>query len=154
MVPNSATHHIYKILNTLTLFWFTVDSSVLLNEGVQFFFHDICQFFVSFADCQSCRNLNANSKSFECFLPAVISHFVCPPCLTKKYLSLDINLRTWPTATESLLPNAIANLSCINDLGKVRNHEFLKKIMNSVKEKLAGEEEELLEDEDPFLCVY
>ena len=40
-----------------------------------------------------------------------------------------------------------------NDLGKVRNCEFLKKIMNSVKDKLADEEKELLEDEDPFSCV-
>ena len=55
--------------------------------------------------------------------------------------------------TESLLPNAIANLSCINDPGKVTNDEFLKKIMNSGKDKLAGEEEELIEDEDPFSCV-
>ena len=46
------------------------------------------------------------------------------------------------------------NLSCINEPGKVRNDEFLKKIMNSVKDKLAGEEEELLEYEDPFSCVY
>ena len=67
---------------------------------------------------------------------------------------MDLNLRTWPTATESLLPNAIANLSCIKDPGKERNDEFLKKIMNSVKDKLAGEEEELLEDEHPFSCVY
>ena len=37
-----------------------------------------------------------------------------------------------------------------NDLGKVRNDDFLKKIMNSVKDKLADEEEKLLEDEDPF----
>ena len=37
-----------------------------------------------------------------------------------------------------------------NDPGKVRNDEFLKKIMNSVKDKLTDEEEELLEDEDPF----
>ena len=42
---------IYNILNTLKLFWFTIDSSVLLNEGVQFFFHDICHFFVCIADC-------------------------------------------------------------------------------------------------------
>ena len=41
----------YKIFNTLKLFWCTVDSSVLLNEGVQFFFHDICHFFVCIADC-------------------------------------------------------------------------------------------------------
>ena len=27
----------YKILNTLKLLWFTIDSSVLLNEGAQFF---------------------------------------------------------------------------------------------------------------------
>ena len=40
-----------------------------------------------------------------------------------------------------------------NDPDKVRNDEFLKKIMNSVKDKLADEEEELLEDEDPFSCV-
>ena len=39
------------MLNTLKLFWFTIDSSVLLNEGVQFFFHDICHFFVCIADC-------------------------------------------------------------------------------------------------------
>ena len=36
---------IYKILNSLKLFWFTIDSSVLLNKGVQFFFHDISHFF-------------------------------------------------------------------------------------------------------------
>ena len=42
---------IYKILNSLQLFWFTIDSSVLLNEGGQFFFHDICYFFVCIADC-------------------------------------------------------------------------------------------------------
>ena len=40
-----------------------------------------------------------------------------------------------------------------NDPGKVRNDAFLKKIMNSVKDKLADEEEELLEDEDPFSFV-
>ena len=40
-----------------------------------------------------------------------------------------------------------------NDPGKVRNDEFLKKIINSVKEKLSDEEEELVEDEDPFSCV-
>ena len=40
-----------------------------------------------------------------------------------------------------------------NSPDKVRNDEFLKKIMNSVKDKLADEEEELLEDEDPFSCV-
>ena len=40
-----------------------------------------------------------------------------------------------------------------NDPGKVRNDEFLKKIMNSVKDKLTDEEEELLEDEDLFSCV-
>ena len=33
------------------LFWFPIDSSVLLNEGVQSFFHDICHFFVCTADC-------------------------------------------------------------------------------------------------------
>ena len=40
---------IYNILNTLKLFWFTFDSSLLLNEGIQFFFHDICHFFVCIA---------------------------------------------------------------------------------------------------------
>ena len=39
----------------------------------------------------------------------------------------------------------------INNPGKV-NDEFLKKIMNSVKDKLV-DKEELLEDEDPFSCV-
>ena len=37
--------------HTLKLFWFTINSSVILNEGVQFFFHDICHFFVCIADC-------------------------------------------------------------------------------------------------------
>ena len=40
-----------------------------------------------------------------------------------------------------------------NDLDKVRNDEFLKKIMKPVNDKLADEEKELLEDEDPFSCV-
>ena len=39
-----------------------------------------------------------------------------------------------------------------NDPCKVRNDEFHKKIMNSAKDKLA--DEELLEDEDTFSCVY
>ena len=68
--------------------------------------------------------------------------------------------------TESLLTNAIAKnypnfiensfRACgitTNDPGKVRNDEFFKKIMNSVKDKLADEGEELLEDEDTFSCV-
>ena len=42
---------IYKILSILKLFWFTIDSSVLLSEGVQFYFRDICRFFVYIADC-------------------------------------------------------------------------------------------------------
>ena len=55
-------------------------------------------------------------------------------------------------------PDVIENLFGVcrittNDPDKVRNDEFLKKIMNSVKDKLADEEEELLEDEDPFSCV-
>ena len=54
-------------------------------------------------------------------------------------------------------PNVIENLFGVcrittNDPDKVRNDEFLKKIMNSVKDKLA-DEEELLEDEDPFSSV-
>ena len=40
-----------------------------------------------------------------------------------------------------------------NDPGKVTNDEFLKKIMSSVKDKLTDEEEEPLEDENPFSCV-
>ena len=43
--------------------------------------------------------------------------------------------------------------SLTNDLGKVRNDEFLKKMMDSMKVKLADEEEELIEDEDLFSCV-
>ena len=47
---------INKIINTLKLFLFTVDSSVLLNERAQFLFHDICflllfLFFFCIADC-------------------------------------------------------------------------------------------------------
>ena len=40
-----------------------------------------------------------------------------------------------------------------NDPGKVRNDKFLKKIMNSVKDKFVDEVEELPEDEDPFSCA-
>ena len=40
-----------------------------------------------------------------------------------------------------------------NDLGKVRNDEFLRKIMNYMKDKLTDEEEELLEDEETFPFV-
>ena len=40
-----------------------------------------------------------------------------------------------------------------NNPGKVKNNEFLKKIMNSVKDILADEEQELLDDENPFSCV-
>ena len=49
--------------------------------------------------------------------------------------------------------NGKGKLFLDNNPGKVRNDEFLKKIMNSVREKLADEEEELLEDEDPFSDV-
>ena len=56
-------------------------------------------------------------KSFEYFLPPEISHFTYLPCLRNKYVSLDMNMGIWPTVTESLLPNAIANMSCINDCG-------------------------------------
>ena len=48
---------IYKILNIFKLFWFTVNSSVLSNKGIQFFFHDICHLFACIADCYSSRNL-------------------------------------------------------------------------------------------------
>ena len=41
-----------------------------------------------------------------------------------------------------------------NTPDKARNDEFLKKIMNFVKDKLEDEEEKLLEDEkDIFSCV-
>ena len=41
-------YFLFHLLNTLKLFWFTIDSSVLLIEGARFFFHDICHFlFVS-----------------------------------------------------------------------------------------------------------
>ena len=41
-----------------------------------------------------------------------------------------------------------------NTPDKARNDEFLKKIMNFVKDKLEDEEEKLLEDEkDLFSCV-
>ena len=40
-----------------------------------------------------------------------------------------------------------------NNPDKVKNNEFLKKIMNSVKDILADEEQELLDDENPFSCV-
>ena len=99
---------IYKTLNTLNLFWFTIDSSVLLNEWVQFFFHDIYHFFV----CMALQNQ--------------------PDMIENSFRVSGITT---------------------NDPGKARNDEFLKKIMNSVKDKLAGEEEEDLEDEDPFSCV-
>ena len=40
-----------------------------------------------------------------------------------------------------------------NDPCKVRNFEFIKKMMNSVKDKLADKEEELFENEYHFSCV-
>ena len=46
----------------------------------------------------------------------------------------------------------IENSFCVCGI-KVRNNEFLKKIMNSVKDKSADEVEELLENENPFSCV-
>ena len=39
-----------------------------------------------------------------------------------------------------------------NNPGKIRNDEFLKKIMNPVKDRSA-DEVELLENEDPSSCV-
>ena len=55
-------------------------------------------------------------------------------------------------------PDVIENLFRVcgittNNPDKVRNDEFLKKIMNWVKDKLGDEEEELLKDEYPFSCV-
>ena len=56
------------------------------------------------------------------------------------------------------LPDVIENSFRVceittNNPNKVRNDEFLEKIMNSAKDKLADEEDELLEDEDPFSYV-
>ena len=39
------------------------------------------------------------------------------------------------------------------DQNKIRNDEFLKQIMQSVNEKLLNNEEQILDDEDPFLFV-
>ena len=55
-------------------------------------------------------------------------------------------------------PDVIENLFGVcrittNDPDKVTNDEFLKKIMNSVKDKLADKEEEFFEDEDHFSCL-
>ena len=52
-------------------------------------------------------------------------------------------------------PDMIENSFCVcgittNNPGKIRNDEFLKKIMNSVKDKLADEEDELLADDIVF----
>ena len=75
------------------------------------------------------------SKSFEYFLPPVISHFSCLPCLRKKYVCLDINLGIWPTVTESLKNGSLttsAHLSIkiiLVDLNLVRTfsgHKFFK----------------------------
>ena len=61
----------YKILNTLKLFWFTVDSSGILNEGVQLFFHDICHFlFVLLIVNLAGISSPPCYKSFEHFLPS------------------------------------------------------------------------------------
>ena len=38
----------------------------------------------------------------------------------------------------------------LQQMARAKYDEFLEKIMNPVKDKLADEEEELLEDEDPF----
>ena len=46
----------YKILNTLKPFWFTIVSSVLLNEGVQFF---LMTFF-----CLHCRLYKIIQKDY------------------------------------------------------------------------------------------
>ena len=59
-------------------------------------------------------------------------------------------LKNYPNLIENLFP--VCGITT-NNPGKVRNNELLKKTMNSVKDKLVDEEEELLEDEDPFSCV-
>ena len=43
-IQNTQKFVIYKIHNTLKLIWFIIDCFVLLNEGVQFFFYDVCHF--------------------------------------------------------------------------------------------------------------
>ena len=62
--------------------------------------------------------------------------------MRKKYVTLDI-CRTF----------SFCGITT-NNSGKVRNDEFLKKIMNSVKDKLVDIEEELPEYKDPFvMCI-
>ena len=114
---------IYKTLSHLKLFWFVVDFSVLLNEDVQFFFHDIRHFFVCIADCQS-----------E-LLIAIETRFV-------KWIAEGINyLKNHPDVIQNSF--SFCGITT-NDPGKVRNAEFIKKIMNSVKDKLADEEKKFL----------
>ena len=77
----------YKIINTLKLFWFNFDSSVLVNKGVQFFFHDICHFFICIADCQTSRYLKLNlfsifrvfciTGSFAFYVSTMLEEEVC-----------------------------------------------------------------------------
>ena len=87
------------------------------------------------------------------------------------FVLLIVNLNCWLASRQNIVnwiaeginylknhPDVIKNSFRVcgitmNNPDKVRNDEFLKKIMNSVKDKLADEEEELLEDEDPFSCV-
>ena len=57
------------------------------------------------------------SISKEYLFEPVISHLIFPACLTKKCASFDTNFGRWPTATNSLLINAIAYLSWTNDCG-------------------------------------
>ena len=65
---------IYKILYTLKLSWFTIDSSTVRNKGVQFFFHDICHFFVCIADCiKICKRIiKKGSLNISAHLPMII----------------------------------------------------------------------------------
>ena len=89
--------------------------------------------------------------------------FVCiADCQSELLIAIETRFVKWIAEGINYLenhPDVIGNLFRVceittNDPDKVRNDEFIKKkIMNSVKDKLADEEEELLEDEDPFSFV-
>ena len=71
-IQNTRYSKSYSILDTLKVFWFTVDSSVLLNVGVHFFFHEICNFlFVLLIVNLAGISSPPCYKSFEYFLPSL-----------------------------------------------------------------------------------
>ena len=100
------------------LFGFTVNFSVLLKKGFSFSFMT----FVFLLFALLIFNLAEISsppcsKSFKYFLTLVISNLICPSCLKKKCVSVDINLGIWSVVSKSLFTNAIASSLCINDSG-------------------------------------